>query len=92
MKKSKGSMLILGLAIAAVPELSVASVIGSLGNFDVINDTGHIAHGFEIELEDLHSSDISDVFGRLGFNPGEWIAQLMCGIRRKLAFDLQSGG
>ncbi len=66
MKKSKGSMLLLGLAIAAVPELSVASVIGSLGNFDVINDTGHTAHGFEIELEDLHSSDISDVFGGPG--------------------------
>ncbi len=66
MRRTKGSMLILGLAIAGAPGISVASVIGSLGNFDVINDTGHIAHGFEIELEDLHSSDISDVFGDPG--------------------------
>jgi hypothetical protein len=37
-----------------------------LGNFDVINDTGQTAYGFEIELEGLHSSDISDVFGGPG--------------------------
>ncbi len=31
---------------------------GTLGNFDVINDTGRDAHGFEIEYEGLHSTDI----------------------------------
>ena len=31
-----------------------------VGNFDVINDTGSVAHGFEIDLEGLHSSDITD--------------------------------
>jgi hypothetical protein len=32
---------------------------GSINNFDVVNDTGEICHGFEIELDDVHSSDIT---------------------------------
>lgn len=62
--------LMLGLSIH--PQSGGASVIGFLGNFDVINDTGSTAHGFEIELEGLHSSDITDTFGGLnrGFPTG----------------------
>lgn len=52
--------------LAATPGLAMASVIGFLGNFDVINDTGHTAHGFEIELEGLHPEDITDTFGGAG--------------------------
>ena len=66
MKKLDPSALVLGLAVAAMPGISAASVFGSLGNFDVINDTGSTAHGFEIELEDLHIVDVSDVFGGPG--------------------------
>ena len=40
-----------------------ASVFGSLANFDTVNDTGHTAHGFEIDLEGLDKSKITDVFG-----------------------------
>ncbi len=43
-----------------------ASTFGSLANFDVVNDTGHNAYGFEIEIEDLrydHAGTISSVFG-----------------------------
>lgn len=32
---------------------------GSLNNFDAVNDTGGPCHGFEIELEDLESTDIT---------------------------------
>ena len=32
---------------------------GSINNFDTVNDTGHECHGFEIELEDIHSTDIT---------------------------------
>jgi hypothetical protein len=46
--------------------MASASVIGFLGNFDVVNDTGKTAHGFEIELEGLHFSDITDTFGGPG--------------------------
>ena len=49
------------LAVASVPV--AASTFGSLGNFDTVNDTGSTAHGFEIELEGLDKSRITDVFG-----------------------------
>jgi hypothetical protein len=54
------------VSMANAPNVATASVIGFLGNFDVINDTGQTAYGFEIELEGLHSSDITDVFGGPG--------------------------
>lgn len=47
--------------LAGLPAL--ASTFGSLANFDAVNDTGHTAHGFEIELEGISPSDIADVFG-----------------------------
>ena len=52
--------------LAIAPSAATAAVVGYLGNFDVINDTGQPAYGFEIDLEGLHSSDISDVFGGPG--------------------------
>jgi hypothetical protein len=44
----------LGLALPAQ-----ASFYGALTNFDVVNDTGEECHGFEIEVEDCYSRDIS---------------------------------
>jgi hypothetical protein len=32
---------------------------GSINNFDTVNDTSNVCHGFEIELDDLRSTDIS---------------------------------
>jgi len=32
---------------------------GSINNFDTVNDTGTNCHGFEIELDDCHSTDIT---------------------------------
>ncbi len=32
---------------------------GTINNFDTVNDTGEICHGFEIELDDLRSRDIT---------------------------------
>ncbi|MES2160618.1 MAG: PEP-CTERM sorting domain-containing protein [Pseudomonadota bacterium] len=60
------SKLVLALAsavLATLPPLSVAATYGSLANFDVVNDTGLTAHGFEIELEGVSRSQIVDVFG-----------------------------
>jgi hypothetical protein len=54
------------LSLGAAPALALASVIGFLGNFDVVNDTGKEANGFEIDLEGLHKTDITDVFGGAG--------------------------
>lgn len=65
-KRAMRASLVLALSAAVVPVTGLASVIGFLGNFDVVNDTGHTAYGFEIELEGLHSSDITDTFGGVG--------------------------
>lgn len=42
-----------------------ATVYGSLANFDIVNDTGRPAYGFEIEFEDssFSKSQITDIFG-----------------------------
>jgi len=32
---------------------------GSINNFDTVNDTGHECHGFEIDIEDCHSTAIT---------------------------------
>jgi hypothetical protein len=40
-----------------------ATLYGSLSNFDVVNDTGEVCHGFEIELEGVNPSDIAFTFG-----------------------------
>lgn len=52
-----GSLLIVALAFAAPAYASTA--YGTLNNFDCVNDTGVEAHGFEIELDDVHSTDIT---------------------------------
>jgi hypothetical protein len=54
--------LVLALAVGSPAS---AQVYGSLGNFDVVNDTGHDCHGFEIEIEDASydRSKIYSVFG-----------------------------
>lgn len=66
MLRIKLSVLAAAATVAMLPAAASASVIGFLGNFDVINDTGSTAHGFEIELEGLHISDITDTFGGPG--------------------------
>src|SRR5512135_1543303 len=43
--------------LAPAAEASIA--YGTVNNFDCVNDTGVEAHGFEIELDDVHSTDIT---------------------------------
>lgn len=66
--KQKSCQFHLVAAAAALlggPTTASAIVIGSLANFDVINDTGKDAYGFEIRIEDasFDHSRISSVFG-----------------------------
>lgn len=52
------------LIIACFPDSGFGSqMFGSLSNFDVINDTGQICRGFEIELEGVSPADIAFTFG-----------------------------
>jgi hypothetical protein len=46
------------LTFGAAPA-SATEVIGNLANFDTVNNTGHSAYGFEIELEDAQLWDDS---------------------------------
>jgi hypothetical protein len=49
--------------LLAVSHGAGASVAyGDLNNFDTVNDTGQLCHGFEIELDDIRSTDITYTF------------------------------
>src|SRR5262245_25108927 len=50
-------------AFLGVASPALATSFGTLSNFDVVNDTGQPCHGFEIELEDLHTADVPYTFG-----------------------------
>ena len=50
------------LALPAAARAQTATIFGSLSNFDVVNDTGHDAHGFEIQFEGLQPGDIYYTF------------------------------
>lgn len=53
------ALLILTFVASALSaNAQTAQIYGSVGNFDVINHTGHHSHGFEIELEGVHPEDI----------------------------------
>ncbi|MCP5532626.1 MAG: putative Ig domain-containing protein [Akkermansiaceae bacterium] len=45
-------------AAVLAPGARASIAYGSINNFDTVNDTGHECHGFEIEIEDCHSSSI----------------------------------
>lgn len=48
--------------LGAAPTAQASIAYGSLNNFDTVNDTGQVCHGFEIELEDCESTDISNTY------------------------------
>jgi hypothetical protein len=59
----RASVLLAAAFAFLVVERSGATTFGTLSNFDVVNDTPSACHGFEIELEDIHSSDVLYTFG-----------------------------
>ena len=62
-----GAALCLGvLATPRAAQAQNATIVGSLANFDAVNDTQHEAEGFEIQIEDIRSTDITRVFGQAG--------------------------
>jgi hypothetical protein len=58
--------LFLGMTIRAA-QAQTASFYGSLSNFDAVNNSGHDAHGFEIELEGLQPNDVYYMFSVLRY-------------------------
>jgi hypothetical protein len=53
-----GAVALAFVTSAATPA-AASTAFGDLNNFDVYNDTGTECHGFEIELEDVHSADVT---------------------------------
>lgn len=47
------------LAFGLIQSAFASTAYGSLNNFDCVNDTGSECHGFEIELDDCRSTDIT---------------------------------
>jgi List-Bact-rpt repeat protein/putative Ig domain-containing protein len=45
--------------LALAPPARASIAYGSINNFDTVNDTGVECHGFEIEIDDIHSKDIT---------------------------------
>lgn len=54
---------VLAATAFACATAQATTTYGNLDNFDAVNDTGQEAHGFEIDLEDVSSSDVLNVFG-----------------------------
>ena len=50
---------VLGVLALNTSVVQASIAYGSINNFDTVNDTSNVCHGFEIELEDCHSSDIT---------------------------------
>ncbi|MEZ5501644.1 MAG: putative Ig domain-containing protein [Halioglobus sp.] len=48
---------------------SASTAYGTLNNFDTVNDTGEECHGFEIEIEDVHSTDITYTYDWNHYGP-----------------------
>ena len=58
-----GVALFLAMLVTSLTaQAQTATVYGSVSNFDVINDTGNDAHGFEIEFEGIQPQDVAYTF------------------------------
>jgi hypothetical protein len=56
------ALLALGFLVFRSDTAGAPTVIGDLNNFDTLNDTGQICYGFEIEIDDIRSTDITYTF------------------------------
>jgi hypothetical protein len=56
----------------SIGNLGHAQVIGSYDNFDCFNDTGETAEGFEIDVEDVASTDLTREFPS-NFSSTPWV-------------------
>ena len=61
--------LALSLALLGVQGAQASIAYGDLNNFDTVNDTGQECHGFEIEIEGVHSTDITYTYDWNHYGP-----------------------
>ena len=75
---------------SAIVGAQTATVSGQLANFDVINNTGHDAHGFEIELDGVQVNDVPYSFSVERYGPST-ITQTATGIVIRWAATYSGG-
>src|SRR5690242_14520647 len=51
-----------GLLILTANNIQASIAYGTINNFDTVNDTSNVCHGFEIELDDCRSQDITSCY------------------------------
>ena len=60
---NRSAILLATVILAIGPgNAGAATTIGDLNNFDTLNDTGQVCFGFEIEIDGVHSTDITYTF------------------------------
>jgi len=69
MKRLSSSLLTVTLLITCPLGASASTAYGDLNNFDTVNDTEQECHGFEIEIEDIHSTDITYTYDWNHYGP-----------------------
>jgi len=52
-----------GFLLLGVTSARACVAYSSINIFDTVNDTGVTCHGFEIEMDDIHSADITYTYG-----------------------------
>jgi hypothetical protein len=52
----------LAMLAFGVGSANATTIVGDLNNFDTLNDTGQKCYGFEIEIDGVHSTDITYTF------------------------------
>ncbi|AMK79029.1 MULTISPECIES: hypothetical protein [Methylomonas] len=55
-------LIIPAVLLLGIHDACASTAYGSLGNFDAVNDTGDICYGFEIEIDDIHSTAIGGTY------------------------------
>jgi len=60
---NRSTILLALVLLASGPGSGGATtIVGDLNNFDTLNDTGQVCYGFEIEIDDVVSTDITYTF------------------------------
>jgi len=69
MKLPRQSALALALMATAAQCAYASTAYGDLNNFDTVNDCGVETHGFEIEIDGVHSTDITYTYDWNHYGP-----------------------
>jgi hypothetical protein len=82
---------VLGLLFLHGATTQANSAYGTINNFDTVNDTGVECHGFEIELEHIHSVDITYTYNWNHYGTPKIIEDNSSPLRPRVRVRYESG-